>query len=73
MFTFLRSSELKSLEIENWTNEKRAHYEVFFLVGIKQMVIDSNVENTERQIQHFCTPFLIVSKKPNVKNYKEAL
>ena len=30
VFTFLRSSELKSLEIENWTNEKRAHYEVFF-------------------------------------------
>ena len=37
------------------------------------MGIDSNVENTERQIQNYCTPLQIVCQNPNVKTYYEAL
>ena len=37
------------------------------------MVIDSNVENTECRIWHHCPPLQIVSPKPNVENYNEAL
>ena len=35
--------------------------------------MDSNVENIERRIRHYCTPLQIVRQKPNVENYNEAL
>ena len=37
------------------------------------MGIDSNVENTERQIQNYCSPLQIVRQNPNIENYNEAL
>ena len=38
-----------------------------------RIVIDSNVKNTEYQIQHYCIPLQIVRQKPNVENNNEAL
>ena len=59
-FSFIRFNHFKALLIS------------FELIK-REKVIESNVENTEHQIQHYCTPLQIVRKKSNNESYNEAL